>query len=88
MYAVIEQLEKEDAVSLSCQILGVSRSAYYAWRQDGCSMRQREDNRLKPLIRSIFWENKRRYGARRIAVDSTQERSTEACFTAPAWNKA
>ncbi len=67
VYTVIEQLEKEDAVSLSCQILGVSRSAYYAWRQDGCSMRQREDNRLKPLIRSIFWENKRRYGVRRIA---------------------
>jgi transposase InsO family protein len=31
-------------------------------------MRQREDEQLKPLIRSIFREHRRRYGARRISV--------------------
>lgn len=52
-----------------CETLGVSRSAYYAWRRDEASNRQREDNRLRPMIRSIFWEHKRRYGARRIAAE-------------------
>ena len=33
------------------------------------SPRGREDNRLKPMIREIFWENRRRYGARRITKD-------------------
>lgn len=56
-------------MSLLCETLNVSRSAYYAWRQDELSERRREDNRLRPLIRSIFWEHRRRYGARRIAVE-------------------
>ena len=56
-------------MSLLCQTLDVSRSAYYAWRQAEPGARQRDDNRLRPLIRSIFWEHKRRYGARRIAVE-------------------
>jgi len=70
VYVVIEQLEEQQcAVSLLCETLGVSRSAYYAWRKDECGMRLREDNRLKPMIKSIFWEHKRRYGARRIAAE-------------------
>ena len=67
---VINQLEEEDfPVSLLCETLNVSRAAYYAWRQDELRPRQREDNTLMPVIRNIFWEHKRRYGARRIAVE-------------------
>ena len=56
-------------MSAVCEILNVSRSAYYAWRQDNLSTRGREDNRLRPQIRRIFWEHERRYGARRIAKE-------------------
>lgn len=63
-------------MSLSCQYLGVSRSAYYAWRQDGVSARRLDDNRLRPMIRGIFWEHRRRYGARRIAVELTARQET------------
>jgi putative transposase len=56
-------------VSVLCQTLNVSRSAYYAWRQGVLSTRQRQDNYLMPTIRDIFWEHKRRYGARRIAIE-------------------
>jgi putative transposase len=56
-------------VSAVCEILNVSRSAYYAWRQDELNTRGREDNRLRPQIRRIFWEHARRYGARRIVKD-------------------
>ena len=70
VYAAIQQLEGESfPVSLLCECLRVSRSAYYAWREDGLGVRRREDNRLGPVIRSIFWEHRRRYGARRIAVE-------------------
>ena len=69
VYAAIRQLEESFAVSVLCESLNVSRSAYYAWRQDGVSARQRDDNRLRPMIRSIFWEHRRRYGARRIAEE-------------------
>jgi putative transposase len=70
VYTAIQQLEEESfPVSLLCECLNVSRSAYYAWRQDGVGARKREDNRLRPVIRSIFWEHRRRYGARRIAAE-------------------
>ena len=69
VYSVIALLEEQNiATSHLCQILSVSRSAYYAWYRGEASMRQREDEQLKPMIRSIFREHKRRYGARRIAV--------------------
>ena len=72
IYVVIEQLdEQECAVSLLCETLGVSRSAYYAWRKDEWGIRLRKDNHLKPMVTSIFWEHKRRYGARRIAAELT-----------------
>src|SRR5262249_40398738 len=35
----------------------------------GASPREQEDARLRPLVRQIFWEHKRRYGARRIAAE-------------------
>jgi len=69
VYAAIQQLEESFPVSVLCESLNVSRSAYYAWRQGAVSARQRDDNRLRPLIRGIFREHRRRYGARRIAVE-------------------
>jgi putative transposase len=75
VYAAIQQLEEESLpVSLLCESLGVSRSAYYAWRDDGVSTRRRYDNRLRPVIRGIFWEHRRRYGARRIAAELADRR--------------
>jgi transposase InsO family protein len=67
---IIQQLEEEEfPVAVVCEALDVSRSAYYAWRQGEFSPRQREDHRLRPQIRKIFWEHRRRYGARRIAAE-------------------
>ena len=69
-YAAVDQLEEEELpVALLCETLGVSRSAYYAWRQHALSQRARDDHRLMPQVRDIFWEHKRRYGARRISEE-------------------
>ena len=56
-------------MALLCETLGVSRSAYYAWRQRVPSQRERDDQGLMPTIRGIFWDHKRRYGARRISEE-------------------
>ncbi len=67
---VMEQLEVEPfPVTLLCQTLGVSRSAYYAWQRESPCDRLRDDIRLRPLIGQIFREHRRRYGARRIAAE-------------------
>ena len=45
---VIQELATEKrSVSLLCDTLEVSRSAYYAWRQDRCGVRALADNRLR-----------------------------------------
>jgi len=52
-----------------CDILRVSRAGYYAWRSEAESTRAARDRELLPLVRDVFWRHKRRYGARRIAVE-------------------
>jgi putative transposase len=67
---VITPLEHEGfPVAAVCQALGVSRAGYYAHVRGGAGPREQEDARLRPLVRQIFWEHKRRYGARRIAAE-------------------
>jgi len=68
VYAVIARMQQDGfATATLCEVLEVHRSRYYAWQRGSESRRGREDSQLKPLIREIFWEHKRRYGARRIA---------------------
>ena len=70
MYAVIGHLQQDGFPTAAlCEVLAVHRSRYYAWRRGSQSRRAWEDADLKPLIREIFWEHKRRYGARRIAQE-------------------
>jgi len=50
-----------------CDVLCVSRSAFYAWQQGKQTQHDQRDEELLPLVRIIFKKHKRRYGARRIA---------------------
>jgi transposase InsO family protein len=56
-------------VAALCDSLLVSRAGFYAWRRETESARARRDRELVPLVRDIFWHHRRRYGARRIAVE-------------------
>ena len=56
-------------MSVVCDALRVSRAGFYAWRCEEESARAQRDRELLPLIRDVFWRHKRRYGARRIAVE-------------------
>ncbi|QDU89357.1 Integrase core domain protein [Pirellulimonas nuda] len=57
------------SVQEACGILGVSRSAYYAWRRAEPTTRDEQDSELLPLVRTVFQKHSRRYGARRIAAE-------------------
>jgi transposase InsO family protein len=76
-YPVITHLEEESfPVAAVCHALDVSRAGYYAYAQGDVGLREQEDARLRPLVRQIFWEHKRRYGARRIAVELAAQGET------------
>jgi transposase InsO family protein len=52
-----------------CDALLVSRAGYYAWQAERETAREERERELMPLVRDLFWKHKRRYGARRIAVE-------------------
>jgi putative transposase len=53
-------------VAICCQVLGVSRSGYYAWLERGPSRRELSDRELSELIVKVFETSRRTYGAPRV----------------------
>lgn len=67
---MISSLEQEGLeVRAVCEVLGVSRSGYYRYQQEGTSQRERDDQLLKRLVQDTFWAHRRRYGSRRIVKE-------------------
>ena len=54
----------------------LSRSGYYTWCKRGKSLRQRENERLIPVVRAAHKKSKGTYGARRIAEEIEAHGST------------
>ena len=53
-------------ITTMCDVLGVSRSGYYAWCKRGPSTRDRRDAELSNMIRDIHRHSRGTYGAPRI----------------------
>ena len=63
-----EKLERRN-VKRACELLQVSRAAYYAARDGQPSRRDRDDAELIEAIRSVHEDSKGRYGAPRIHAE-------------------
>jgi len=75
-YELVESEKTAFPVGALCEAVGVSRSAYYAWRSSGPSARELANERLLAEIRAIHVENEARYGSPRV-VDELRERGHE-----------
>jgi putative transposase len=71
LYTAVEAIARDDDIPVVtvCDILEVSRSAYYAWLTAEPGLRERELDELTPTIVAVFLKHRRRYGARRIAEE-------------------
>ncbi len=76
-YQFIDTAKKAYPLTLLCQVMRVSRSGFYSWKNREKSPRQRERERLIPKVKKIDKEAKQSYGARRIAEDL--EAQGESC---------
>jgi putative transposase len=78
VYATVESIAHAQVfpVSVVCDTLEVSRSAYYTWQGTTPSRRETGDQLLLPIVRMIFHKHRRRYGARRIAAELRDMRHT------------
>jgi len=57
------------SLRLLCQVLHVSRSGYYRWRQHPCSARKRRDGELAAQIAAAHRQGRGCYGAPRIVQE-------------------
>jgi transposase InsO family protein len=62
-------MKGEHPIRMLCELLGVSPSGYYRWRQGRPSTRQREDAALAAQIAAAHRASRGTYGAPRILVD-------------------
>ena len=67
-YQCIEQQSAQHPVSVLCELLGVARSGYYAWRRRTPCRRQQEDARLGERIVQLFQASRRTYGRPRLVA--------------------
>lgn len=65
-YRFINEHQQQMPVRQLCEILDVSRSAYYRWQKTGPSERERQNKSLLPLVQEIHQQSRRTYGSPRI----------------------
>lgn len=68
-YRMIEELSQAHAVRDLCQLLGVTRSGYYAWRNGQETSRDIQNRELTAEIKTVFAAKAGRYGSPRITAE-------------------
>ena len=68
-YAVIRDSVAEFPIQFMCEVLGVSRSGYYAWARREESVRASADRALAGEIRAVHEGNHGRYGSPRVHAE-------------------
>ena len=66
-YAWIQQHSDSFPVNLMCQVLQVSKSAYYAWKKRVPGPRQQRTERIRKDVQQVFEESNQIYGSHKIA---------------------
>jgi putative transposase len=66
VFRFIEAERATFPISLSCRLLGVSRSGFHAWRRRGPSRRSHQDAWLLERIRHIHEQSRGTYGSPRV----------------------
>jgi putative transposase len=72
-FRLIEAERAQHAVSRLCQVLGVTRAGYYAWKSRPPSPRALADSKLRVLVSRIFTDSRETYGAPRIQAELADE---------------
>jgi transposase InsO family protein len=72
-YQFIRRHEGEFRVARMCEVFGLNRSGYYAWRGRKPSARQQADERLSERIRGVYEQSGQRYGSPRVRAALRQQ---------------
>lgn len=65
-FQIVAELAGRYPVKDLCQMMRVSRSGYYAWRERRPSRRQRENEQLLGQVKTAYADSRKTYGYRRV----------------------
>lgn len=65
----VSQQTQEWPVQVVCQVLQLSRSAYYSWLSGKSKSGNQKQNQVQTSIIETFQQHRRRYGVRRLVVE-------------------
>ena len=70
-YAFVREHAEEIPIVRQCQLLGISKSGYYAWlkRPTDTNKRREKQAMIDEAVRLAFFQQKQRYGSPRLTVD-------------------
>jgi putative transposase len=68
---LVQELADDGLDVAACRLLGVSRSGFYAWRNNSMSPRDEENELLLKHIRQIHTDSRGTYGSPRVHVELT-----------------
>jgi putative transposase len=68
-YRIISAEKARTPISVACELLGVSRSGYHAWKRRLPSDRALSDAWLLERIKQVHVENRQVYGSRRVQAE-------------------
>lgn len=77
-FAFIKEYKKTWPVAVTCQVLCVSRSGFYAWTRREESDRMKRNKELTSKIQIVHEQSRRTYGSPRVTVD-LQEQGVSVC---------
>ena len=69
----MQQAEQDYSVGQLCQVLGVSRSAYYAYKAGDTYRLSPQKQQLAEQVKDTFKTHKRRYGSRRLLIELQEQ---------------
>ncbi len=72
-YRFIETCPQKYVVSRLCILLGISRSAYYAWKKHKPSQREQNNQALIGHIRRVYKKYRKTYGSPRVCAQLKKE---------------
>ena len=68
MYQFVKKYSQDFPVGLLCEVVGISRSAYYAYSTGQTYRLTPAKEQQQTAVQALFAEHKRRYGSRRLVA--------------------
>jgi putative transposase len=66
MFQLVDAEKAHYPVTVLCEVLGVSRSGYYDWKDRPCCERSKADAQLAVQIAAVHTKSRKRYGSPRV----------------------